>query len=129
MTVGLAASTEYGTHNALPSYIGVLHPNRVHRHNIHLLSCNFFNHMRSRNIRHSESYVEIPCSDESFMVTFELIAMHYVPPGIVKKNNSLEFNIEGYENLKEVVFYKWTTFPYRYQPTLGSSDQTQPLGK
>ena len=64
-----------------------------------------------------------------FMVTFELIAMHYAPPGIVKKNNSLEFSIEGYENLKEEVFYTWTTFIDRYQPTSSSSDQTQPLGK
>ena len=55
------------------------------------------------------------------MVTFELIAMHYVPPWIVNKNNYLD--------LKEVVFYTWTTFPNRYQPTSGSSDQTQPLGK
>ena len=44
VTAILDASTEYGTHNALPSYIGVLHPNRVHRHNIHLLSYKVFNH-------------------------------------------------------------------------------------
>ena len=58
--------------------------------------------------------MEIPCLDESFMVTFELIAMHYVPPGIVKKNNSLYFIIEGYDNLKEEFFYTWKTFPNRY---------------
>ena len=63
---------------------------------------------------HSESFMKIPCSDESFMVTFELIAMHAIPPGIVKKNNALEFIIEGYSNLKEVVFYTWSTFPNRY---------------
>ena len=58
------------------------------------------------------------------MVTFELISMHYVPPGIVKKNNSLEFSIEGYDNLKGVVLYTWPTFPDSYYPTSGSSDQT-----
>ena len=63
------------------------------------------------------------------MVTFEIIAMHYVPPGIVKKNNSLEFIIEGYENIKEAGFYTWPTFPDRYHPSSGSSDQTQPVGK
>ena len=72
--------------------------------------------------------MEIPCLDESFMVTFELIAMHSIVPGIVKKNDSVEFSIEGCENFKEVVFYTWPTFLDRYQPTLGSSDQTQPLG-
>ena len=84
MTARLASSTEYGTHNALPSCIGVLKP-----HRIHLLSYKVFNHIRSHNMLRSESFVEIPCSDESFMVTFELIAMHAVPPGIVNKNNSL----------------------------------------
>ena len=73
--------------------------------------------------------MEIPCSDESFMVTFELISMHSVPLGIIKKNNSLDFIIERYENIKEVVFYTLTTFPDRYQPSLGSSNQTQPVGK
>ena len=114
VTVGLATSTEYGTHNALPSCIGVLQPHRIHRHNIHLLSYKVFNHIRSRNMIHSEYFVEILCSNESFMVTFELIAMHVVPPGIVKKNNSLGFTIEGYVNLKGVVFYTWPTFPDRY---------------
>ncbi len=66
--------------------------------------------------------MEIPCLDKSFMVTFELIAMHYVPHGIVKNNNSLEFIIEGYANLKEVVFFRWPTFPDRYQPNSSSSD-------
>ena len=73
VTARLAASTEYGTQNALPSYLGVLQPNRVHCNNIHHLSYKFFNHIRSRNIICGESYVEIPCLDESFMVTFELI--------------------------------------------------------
>ena len=73
--------------------------------------------------------MEIPCSDESFMVTFELIAMHFVAPRILKKNNFLEFRIEGYENLNEEIFYTWPIFPNRYHATLGSSDQTQPLGK
>ena len=114
MTARLASSTEYGTKNALPSYLGVLRPNRVHRHNIHLLSYKVFNHIRSQNIIHNESYVEIPCSDESFMVTFELIAMYVIHHGIVKKNNALEFTIEGYMNLKEVVFYTWSTFLDRY---------------
>ena len=63
------------------------------------------------------------------MVTYKLIAMHYAPPGIVKKNNSLEFIIEGYENFKESFIYTWPTFPNRYHPILGSSDQTQPLTK
>ena len=63
------------------------------------------------------------------MVTFELIAMHFVPPGIVKKNNSLYFIIKGYENLKEAIFYTWTTFPDRYHPISSSSDITQPIGK
>ena len=73
----------------------------------------------------SESFVEIPCSNESFMVTFELInAMHVVPPGIVKKNNSLDFTIECYENLKEVVFYTWSTFPDRYQLSSSSSNDS-----
>ena len=54
---------------------------------------------------HSESYVEIPCLNESLIVTFEQIAMHSAPHGIVKKNNSLEFIIEVYENIKDVVFY------------------------
>ena len=76
-----------------------------------------------------DSYVEIPCSDESFKVTFELIAMHYVPPRIVKKNNSLELIIEGYENIKEAFLYTWPTFPDRYQSSSGSSGQTQPVGK
>jgi hypothetical protein len=53
---------------------------------------------------HNESYVEIPCSNESFMVTFELIAMCYVPPRIVKKNNSLEFIIEGYKILRRMFY-------------------------
>ena len=38
VTTRLDASTEYGTKNALPSYLGVLQPNQVHRHNINLLS-------------------------------------------------------------------------------------------
>ena len=38
VTARLANSIEYETHNAFPSYIGVLQPNRVHRHNIHVLS-------------------------------------------------------------------------------------------
>ena len=63
------------------------------------------------------------------MVTFELIAMHSAPLGIVKKNNSLEFITEGYKNLQEVVFYTWPTFPDRYKPSLGSTEQTQPVGK
>ena len=67
MTVGLAASTEYGTHNALPSYIGVLHPNQVHRHNIHLLSYKVFNHIRSQDIIRNESYVEIPMCCGNFL--------------------------------------------------------------
>ena len=68
---------------------------------------------------HGESFVEIPSSDESFMVTFELIAMHVVPPRNVKKNNSLEFTIEGYMNIKEVFFYTWPTFLDRYHLSLG----------
>ena len=63
------------------------------------------------------------------MVTFELIAMHFVPPRIVKKNNSLEFIIEGYENIKEAGFYTWPIFHDRYQPISSSSDQTQSIGK
>ena len=63
------------------------------------------------------------------MVTFERIAMHFVAIGIVKKNNSIEFNIEGYENLKEAIFYTWPTFPDRYHLSSFSSDQTQPIGK
>ena len=114
VTARLAASTEYGTHNALPSCIEVLQPHRIHHHNINLLSYKFFNHIRSCNMIHSEYFVETPCSDESFMVTFELIAMHVVPPGIVKKNNSLEVTIQGYVNLKEVVFYTRSTFTGRY---------------
>ena len=129
VTARLAASIEYGTHNALPSCIGVLQPHRVHHHNIHLLSYKVFNHIRSRNMIRSESFVEIPCSDEIFMVTFELIAMHAVPPGIVNKNNSLEFTIEGYANLKEVVFYTWSTFPDRYHLSSHSSNDSQPVGK
>ena len=77
---------------------------------------------------HSESFVEITCSDESFMVTFEIIAMHVVPPGIVKKKNALEFTIKGYANLKKVVFYTWSTFPDRYQLSSGSSNDSQPVG-
>ena len=77
----------------------------------------------------SESFVEIPCSNESFMVTFELIAMHVIPPGIVKKNNSLEFTIEVYVNIKEVVFYTWSTFLDRYHLSSGSSNDSQPIGK
>jgi hypothetical protein len=34
VTARLAASSEYGTHNALPSCIGVLQPHRIHHHNI-----------------------------------------------------------------------------------------------
>lgn len=78
---------------------------------------------------HIGSYVETPFSYESFIVTFELIAMHYVPPGIVKKNNSLNFTIDGYTYLKEVVFYTLKTFSNRYYPSLGSSNDSQPLGK
>ena len=89
VTARLTTSTEYGSKNAFPSYLGVLQPNRVHRHNINLLSYKVFNHIRYRNIIRSESYVEIPCSNEIFMVTIELIAMRYVPPSIMKKNNSL----------------------------------------
>lgn len=63
------------------------------------------------------------------MVTFELIAMHVIRPGIVKKNNSLEFTIEGYANHKEVVFYTWSTFPDRYQLSSSSSNDSQPVGK
>ena len=129
VTARLAASTEYGTHNALLSYLRVLQPHQIHRHNIHFISYKVFNHIRSRYMIHSEYFVEIPCSDESFMVTFELIAMHVVPPGIVKKNNSLEFTIEGYANIKEAVFYTWSTLLDRYHPSSRSSDQTQPIGK
>ena len=77
----------------------------------------------------SEYFVEIPCSDEIFMVTFELIAMHVIPPRIVKKNNSLEFTIEGYANIKEVFLYTWSTFPDRYQLSSGSSNDSQLVGK
>ena len=73
--------------------------------------------------------MEIPCSDEIFMVTFELIAMHSVPPRIVKNNSSLELIIEGYENIKEAFLYTWPTFPDRYQSSSGSSGQSQPVGK
>ena len=124
VTARLDSSREDGTHNALPSCIGVLHP-----HRIHLLSFKVFNHIKSRNMIHSQYFAEIPSSDESFMVTFELIAMHVVPPRIVKKKNSLEFTIEGYVNLKEVFFYKWSTFPDRYQLSSGSSNDSQPVGK
>ena len=85
VTSRLVSSIEYGTHNALPSYIVVLQLNRIHRHKNHLLSYKVFNHIRSRNIIRNESYVEIPYSDESFMVSFELIAMHYVPPSDCKE--------------------------------------------
>jgi len=44
---------------------------------------------------HNESYVEIPCSDESFMVTFEIMEIHYVPSKTMKNKNSLNFIIEG----------------------------------
>ena len=77
----------------------------------------------------SEYFVEITCLDESFMVTFELTTMHSIPPGIVKKKNSLEFTIEGYVNLKEVVFYTWSSFPHRYRLSSGSSNDSQPIGK
>ena len=73
--------------------------------------------------------MEIPCLDESFMVTFKLIAMHSIPPRIVKKNNSLEFTIEGYMDLKEVVVYTWKTLPHGYQLSSGSSDDSKPLDK
>ena len=63
------------------------------------------------------------------MATFEFLAMHSLTPGIVKKNNSLEFTIEGYANIKEVVFYTWPTFPLRYQISSGSSNDSQPIGK
>jgi hypothetical protein len=63
------------------------------------------------------------------MVTFELIAMHSVPLGIVRRNNSLEFIVEGYENIKEVVFYTWKTFLDQFQPTSDSNQQSQPPGK
>ena len=56
----------------------------------------------------SEYFVEIHSSDEIFMVTFDLIAMHSIPPRIIKNKNSLEFTIEGYANLKEDVFYTWS---------------------
>ena len=72
VTYRLAASKEYGTHNALPSCIGVLQPHRIDCHNIHLLSYKVFNHIKSHNMIHSESFVEIPCSDESFMFNFVL---------------------------------------------------------
>ena len=73
VTARLVASTEYGTHNALPSCIGVLQPHRIHRHNNHLLSYKFFNHIKSRNIIRSKNFVEIPCSEVSFMVTLSLL--------------------------------------------------------
>ena len=38
VTTRLGVSIEYGTHNALPSCIGVLQPHQIHHHNIHLLS-------------------------------------------------------------------------------------------
>ena len=38
VTAKLATSTEYGTNNALPSYLGVLQPHQIHHHNIHILS-------------------------------------------------------------------------------------------
>ena len=129
VTVRLAASLKYGTHNALPSCIGVLQPHRIHCHNIHILSYKVFNHIMSRNMIRSESFVEIPCSDESFMVTFELIAMHAIPLGIVKKKNSLDFTIEGYVNLKEAVFYTWLTFLDRYQLYSGTTNDSQLVEK
>lgn len=61
----------------------------------------------------SEYYVENPCLDEILMVTFEIIATYFVHLEIVKKNNSLEFNIDGYEDLK-VVLLEWPTFLDRY---------------
>ena len=70
----------------------------------------------------SKSYVESPCSDESFIIAFELIVMHFVPPRIMKKKNSVEFTIEGYVDLKEAVFYARSIFPDRYQLSWGSSD-------
>ena len=60
VTSRLAASTEYGTHNALPSCIGLLYPHRIHHHNIHLISYKVFNHIRSHSVIGSESFVEIP---------------------------------------------------------------------
>lgn len=39
------------------------------------------------------------------MVTFEVIILYSIPIGIVKKNNSLEFIIEGCDDIKEVVTY------------------------
>jgi hypothetical protein len=46
----LVAYTEYGTHNVLPSHLGVLKSHRVHLHNIHLLSYKVFSYVRSWNI-------------------------------------------------------------------------------
>ena len=66
VTAILVASTKYGTQNALPLYLGVLQPSQLLRHNIHLLSYKVFNHIRSRNIIHGESYMDIPCSNETF---------------------------------------------------------------
>ena len=63
------------------------------------------------------------------MVTFELISMHSVPLGIIKKNNSLDFIIESYENNTEAIFYTWPTFLDRYHPSSSSSNQNQPVGK
>jgi hypothetical protein len=59
------------------------------------------------------------------MVTFQYIAVHSVPPGIERRNNSLEFIVEVYENLKEVVFYTWKTFLDGFQPTSNSNQQSQ----
>jgi hypothetical protein len=72
----------------------------------------------------SESHVEIPFSYEIFMVIFELISTHNIPPRIVKKNNSIELIIECYKDIKKVVFYKWKTFPNIYHPTLGANIHT-----
>ena len=73
--------------------------------------------------------MEIPCTNEFIMVTFKLISMHFVPPGTLKKKNSQDFNIEVYADIKEDVFYTYPTFRDRYRPSLGSSYDSQPLGK
>ena len=58
VTARLVASTEYGTHNALKSYLGVFHPHQIHHHNIHGLSYKVFDHIKSHNMIRSESFVE-----------------------------------------------------------------------
>jgi hypothetical protein len=71
--------------------------------------------------------VEKPWLDESFIVTFELIAILFVPIEIIKKKKPLEFIIYGYEDLKSLFCIHGQ--PFLIDTNHKFNDHTELLGK